>query len=252
VSRFFSPSTIRFVSSFLIAVIILQAAPRVAVAAPSRPAEDGVRGQAPSPTVAQKLAQVAADLRGDLACLAAQGKEAFLDRFYDRLDADEARAHDAVVREVKRVGARRLGMLILGIGSPVLAAMLSVIPESWQEAIVVSTLKKFISKSLREVREALASTPAAVLKVGLEGMLRLVGDPRFARGEALSGDSWWEKFFGNSTIVRNFLIVVVTLAAIGVAVGLAIAGSTVGPVVAVVGALVALVALLNGSVPGLH
>lgn len=61
----------------------------------------------------------------------------------------------------------------------------------------------------------------------------------------MTGDSWWEQFFGNSTVVRNFLVVVVTLASIGVPIGLAIAGATTAPVVAVIGALVALIAVMN-------
>jgi hypothetical protein len=235
-SRFFSRSTIRSLSVFLVLAVFLQATPVLRASAPAAV----TRG-----TLAQQLAELGRQIDGDLAVLTAQGKEAFLDRLFARIDADEARARQVVVDVVKRVGAKPLGMRILGIGSSILASVLSVVPESWQESIVISTLHKFIAKTLREVRGVLAGLSPEALAAGLRGMKKLVGDPRFANGQAMTGESWWEKFFGNSTIVRNFLIVVVTLASIGIAVGLAIAGSTTAPIVAVVGALVALIALMN-------
>jgi hypothetical protein len=235
---FLSRRFLRSISAGVAAVIILEAVPWQAHAAPARDERAHVKAA---------LSALADTVRADLKVLAQQGKEAYLDGLFARLSADETRAKEIVVREVKRIGAKPLGKRILGLGSPVLANVLSVIPESWQEKIVISTLTKFISKALREVREIVAGMNATALKRGLELLLKLVTDPRFAEGQALTGDSWWEKFFGNSTVVRNFLIVVVSLAAIGVAVGLAIAGSTVAPVVAVIGALVALIALLNNG-----
>jgi hypothetical protein len=227
---FHSPSVRRAVCAFLAIIILVQLSP-VAVRASS--------------PVRSQLATVSSQLRADLKLLDEHGKEAYLDSLFARLDADEARAKDIVARCVHGVGARPLGTSILALGSTILANVLSVVPESWQESIVINTLDKFIAKTLREVRGAISGMSAQALHKGLESILKLVNDPRFADGQALTGESWWERFFSNSTIVRNFLVVVVTLASIGVAVGLAIAGSTAAPIVAVIGALVALIALLN-------
>lgn len=191
------------------------------------------------------LAGVAAQLNRDLKVLRTQGKEAFLDALFGRLTADQQRAHDLVVRAVKTHGPRPLGNKILALGSSILNNVLSVIPESWQESIVINTLDKFVTKVITQAKTALAGQSQAQLDRGLQSMIKLVNDNRFAEGEVLTGESWWESFFGNSTVVRNFLIVVVTLASIGVAIGLAIAGATTAPVVAVIGALVALIALMN-------
>jgi hypothetical protein len=207
----------------------------------------------PLPVLASARSQSAAvdGLRRDLALLETQGKEAFTDALFERLAADEARAKDAVRLKVRQVGARRVCMLVLAIGSPVLAALVAVIPEPWQEAAVVGILHRFISKALRQVREIVSALPAARIRAALAALADVVSRPGGA-ASALSahgdgqGQSWWERFFGNSTMVRNFIVCIVSLAAIGVAVGLAIAGSTAAPIVAVVGALVALIALLNG------
>lgn len=235
-SRFFSRSAIRAVSTALVLILVVHASPLLRASAPAADAKGAIAGQ---------LAALGRQIEGDLAVLTAQGKEAFLDRLFARMDADEARAKQYVVDVVKKVGAKPLGMRILGLGSSILANVLSVVPESWQESIVISTLHKFIGKTLRELRGVLAGLSPSALAAGLRSLAKLVADPRFANGQAMTGDTWWEKFFGNSTIVRNFLIVVVTLASIGLAIGLAIAGSTAAPVVAVVGALVALIALMN-------
>lgn len=232
----FSRSLVRGVCATLAIIILADVSPLAVCAA-----------EPPAPRVQGQLAALAAQLRSDIKLLDAQGKEAFVDALFARMQSDEARALQAVTDAVKSTGAKPLGMQILGIGSDVLRNVLSVVPESWQESIVISTLSKFIGKALRQVRTSVAAMSAPALHQGLEALLKLVTDPRFASGQALTGDSWWERFFSNSTIVKNFLVVVVTLASIGVAVGLAIAGSTVGPIVAVVGALVALIALLNSG-----
>lgn len=236
-----SRSSLRAVSTTLAIVILLEASP-VAVMAATAPSPAALLDRA---VVRASLAQLATQLHGDLKLLADKGKEAYLDVLFARLAADEVRAREVVARAVKSFGPRPLGSKILGLGCTILANVLSVIPESWQEAIVISTLNTFIARTLTEVRGVLAGQTPAALAQGLKALLRLVSDPRFADGQALTGDSWWEDFFGNSTVVRNFLIVIVTLSAVGVAVGLAIAGSTVAPVVAVIGALVALIALMN-------
>ena len=236
-----SRSFVRFVSAFLAVIILLEVSP-VAVRAESPATVTPATSRA---FVNAQLANLAAQLQGDLKLLNEKGKEAFLDVLFARLDADQARVEQVVVNAVHSTGAKPLGMSILRLGSSVLANVLSVVPESWQESIVISTLHKFIGKTLREVRSSVAGLPRETLAKGLQSLHKLVTDPRFANGQAMTGDTWWEKFFGNSTIVKNFLIVVVTLASIGVAVVLAIAGSTAAPIVAVVGALVALIALIS-------
>ena len=226
---------IRIVSAVLAVIILLELSP---LAHASAPAAEGALARA-------ALASVAAQLQSDLKLLRTQGKEAFLDALFTRLTADEARAHDLVVRAVKSSGPRPLGNRILALGSTILADVLAVVPESWQESIVINTLDRFVTKVTRQLRGLLSGQSTAELDLGLRSLLRLVNDHNFAAGQMVTGDSWWEQFFGNSTVVRNFLIVIVTLASIGVAVGLAIAGSTTAPVVAVIGALVALIALMN-------
>lgn len=230
-------SLIRTVSAVLALIFVLELSP---LAHASTMAAPGSRE-----AIRLSLAGVAAQLNRDLKLLRTQGKEAFLDAFFGRLTADRQRAHDVVVRAVKTHGPRPLGNKILALGSSILDDVLSVIPESWQESIVINTLDRFVTRVIGQLQSMLAGQSQAQLDRGLQSMIRLVNDHRFVDGEAMTGDSWWESFFGNSTVVRNFLIVVVTLASIGVAIGLAIAGATTAPVVAVIGALVALIALMN-------
>lgn len=211
-----------------------------------------LRASAAEPTVeiqAEQLASSLDQIKTDLSVLESQGKEAFLDRLFERLEADEGKLKNLLAAKIDQVGARRITMLILGIGSPVLAAMLAAIPEPWQAAVLKAGVNRFVSKSVTSVKGALVEVPVATLTIGLKRMIGLLQSAGANPADMMAGLSmddraWWEKFFGNSTIVRNFLITVVALAAIGVAVGLAIAGSTAAPIVAVVGALVSLIALI--------
>lgn len=217
----------------------------------------------PAPAVEIQTEQLASSLdqiKTDLNVLETQGKEAFLDRLFERLDADEGKLKNLLAAKIDAVGARRITMLILGIGSPVLAAMLAAIPEPWQAAVLKAGVNRFVHKSLGTVKSALVEVPVSVLTEGLRRTIGLLESAGVNPSDIMAGLSeddraWWEKFFGNSTIVRNFLITVISLAAIGVAVGLAIAGSTAAPIVAVVGALVSLIALIitrdNGLQPEL-
>src|SRR4051812_18993776 len=112
---------LRRIASCLVIILGLQASPIPVLAAISVPRQE------------RDLATVITDLKEDLSVLETQGKEAYLDRLFERLDRDETRAIDLLIAKIKAVGARRLCQAILAIGSPVLAAMLAVVPESWQE-----------------------------------------------------------------------------------------------------------------------
>jgi hypothetical protein len=232
---------LRIVASCLIPVIILSISPLPTYAAQAAQATPEVATRA-----AVKNAQET--VQKDLNLLVQSGKEAYLDNLFERLAADEARAKQIISERVSSAGGRRVGTLILALGSPVLAGVLRAVPESWANAIVTSVLHKFITKTVKSIKGLLSGMSAASLEAGLKAVLRLLGNPsRAAFALSRAGQSWWERFFSDSKMVRNFLIVVVTLSAIGVAVGLAIAGSTVAPIVAVIGALVALIGLLNGG-----
>ena len=247
ISRLFRQRT-RTLSSALVLTLVTQLSPLPVMAATA-----DLPGPAPVTSLASDHTEVAIPasviqrFQRDLDLLEQSGKEAYLDDLFERLDADEARARVLVRQKIDQIGARKLTYLILGIGSPVLAGVIGALPEPWQAAILEAGVMKFVGKVLRSVKSTLVDTPAEVLASGLRTFIDRLGSLRTAGATArLSGSdqAWWERFFGNSTIVRNFLVTVVALAAIGVAVGLAIAGSTAAPVVAVVGALVSLIALV--------
>ena len=245
----FSPGYVRqlfrSVASVLIIILVTQASPLPALAASAN--REVATHDLAARIARRDLSATIAEIKADLVRLETQGKEAFLDNLFERLDADEARALGFITAKIHQIGARKLCMAIVAIGSPVLAAVLAVVPESWQEKLVVAALSKFIRKAIREIKTLVAKLPAETLARGLKAVLVVAGNPRVAQS-ALRGDqTWWERFFSNSTAVRNFVITLVALSSIGVAVGLAIAGATAAPVVAVVGALVALIALI---VPG--
>lgn len=228
-----SRQLIRRVCVALIASVVFQVSPLPVLAA---------HAAAPG----RDLTAVAARLDEDIRVLERDGKEAFLDRLFEELATDEARACEWIQAKVHKIGARKLCMMILGLGSPVLAGVLAVLPQSWQEALVVGALSRFVKKAVKQIKGMVAGLPASALAKGLKATRAVLGNPS-AAASAIRGDTWWERFFSNSTAVRNFVITIVSLSAIGVAVGLAIAGSTAAPVVAVIGALVALIALI---VPG--
>lgn len=223
---------LRRIASFLVIILSLQASPIPVYAALSQPTEQ-----------TRDVAAVISDLKEDLRVLETQGKEAYLDRLFERLDRDEARAIELLIAKIKAIGARRLCQAILAVGSPVLAAMLAVVPESWQEKLVIAAVTKFIKKAVSQLKKVVTNLPAETIANGLKAIVTLVGNPSNA-AHAFKGSSWWESFFSNSTAVRNFIITIVALGSIGVAVGLAIAGATAAPIVAVVGALVSLIALI--------
>jgi hypothetical protein len=235
-----SRQLVRRISVVLIASFAFHLSPLPVLAAQATPKRD--------------LTAVAAQLDSDISLLETQGKEAFLDSLFERLADDEAKACEWIGAKVKKIGARKVVMMVLGLGSPVLAGIIAVLPQSWQEALVVGALTKFVKKAVREVKEMVSKLPATLLTKGLKAVRAVLGNPSAAASAirvpgmaAAQGQSWWEKFFSNSTAVRNFIVTIVALSSIGVAVGLAIAGSTAAPVIAVVGALVALIALI---VPG--
>lgn len=228
------PSAIRFVSCFLVATLILQACP------PSLFASTESRGS---------VAQTVNMIRQDRDTLAQHGKEAYLDRLFGRMDGDVNRIEDQVKACIDRIGARRLCLLTIGLASPILAGVIAVVPEPWQAWAVTKAIMQFVRKVVKEIKELLATVPAATLKKGLDGLLHLLGDKNFLAGvvpEIPRGETpWWESFFGNNTIVKNFIICVCAVGSIAVGIGLAIAGSTAAPIVAIIGALVSLVALIN-------
>ncbi len=200
---------------------------------------------------AKALAPVVSQLKNDLKVLETQGKEAYVTNLFNRLDKDEAKAKVMIKDAIERIGARTMWMIIVGWSSPVMSAALAVVPEPWQAAALNYALCRFVRKAIKSMKEAIVRTSATILKKGLAGLVRLLtdnnflaGNPQFSRD---SDEPWWESFFGNSTVVKNFIITIVALGSIGTAIGLAIAGSTAAPIVAVVGALVGLVALIAGG-----
>ena len=198
---------------------------------------------------AKSVAPVITQLKKDLSILENQGKEAYITSLFNRLDKDEAKAKTIIADGIERIGARTVWMVIVGWSSPVMTAALAVVPEPWQAAALNYALCRFVRKTIKSMKEAIVRTSATILKKGLAGLVRLLSDDNFLAGNpTFSRDEpWWESFFGNSTVVKNFIITIVALGSIGTAIGLAIAGSTAAPIVAVVGALVGLIALVTSD-----
>jgi hypothetical protein len=230
------PRTLRLISAGTVLCLLLAASPLPVLAETSwaSPAENA------------RVAPVLETVRRDLATLAASGKEAYLDSLFERLAKDEATVKKAIQETVHKTGARRICMLILGLGSPVLAGVLAVLPRSWQESLVVGCLNRFVAKTVKAMKSLISTMSKSSIETGLRAVERLLGQPSGAASALRApGQSRWERFFSDSKTVRNMLIVFVTVSAMGVAIGLAIAGSTAAPVVAVIGALVSLIALLT-------
>ena len=198
---------------------------------------------------AKLVAPVITQLKKDLSLLENQGKEAYITNLFNRLDKDEAKAKVLIEDGIERIGARTIWMVIVGWSSPVMTAALAVVPEPWQAAALNYALCRFVRKTIKSMKEAIVRTSATILKKGLSGLVRLLSDEGFLAGNPTftRDEPWWESFFGNSTVVKNFIITIVALGSIGTAIGLAIAGSTAAPIVAVVGALVGLIALVTGD-----
>jgi len=232
----------RFVAVLVVTTLVFHLSPLAVFAqTPVAPAA-AERAKAVAPVVAQ--------LKNDLSILQSQGREAYISHLFDRLDADEAKGKDMIWAGIERIGARTLWMVIVGWSNPVLTAALAVVPEPWQAAALNYALCRFLHKTIVSMKETIVRTSTELLHKGLAGLVRLLTDDNFLAGHpqfARDDDPWWESFFGNSTVVKNFIITIVALGSIGTAIGLAIAGSTAAPIVAVVGALVGLIALVTGD-----
>lgn len=229
------------VAWILVALLVLEVGPLPVLAA-ERPRR--------AATVAADVpATVILMLEQDLAVLTRQGKEAYLDALFSRLDSDVERAKAGIHEWIHKVGAQKAVSQIRALDSHVLRMQLRPLPDSVADAAVTKVLFGFITKAVRQMKEIISKMSKPALENGLKAILRLVKNPHASHFalEGESGSSWWERFFGNSTVVRNFLVTIVTLSAIGVAVGLAIAGSSVAPIIGVLGAVVAIIALLNNQ-----
>ncbi len=241
-----SRQCLRTVAMFLVTVLLVQASP-VPLLAASQPV---IPQSATSQAGRGALDAVKKMVQQDLQILTTQGKEAYLDELFERLDQDAKLVMQFVVAAIDRIGAKKLAMLILGLGSPMLAVMIAAVPEPWVAAAIKLAINNFIKKAIRSIKSALVPMTQKILEMGLKKILTLLGNSQFQAGLAIKAsvtdeETWWEKFFGNSTIVKNFIITIVAVGSIGVAIGLAIAGASAAPIVAVVGALVALIALLK-------
>lgn len=173
---------------------------------------------AAAPDVALLRARVAADR----ALLAAHGKEAYLDHLFLRMD-----------REVAATRAR----LERSPGDPdVRAARL-----------------RALGRALRDTKAQLAGLSAADLAAALAELdrwLALGRVPADARASSIyRRPGWVERFFDDTTRVRNFLITATTLSALGTGVGIAAVSCSTAPLVPVIGGLIGLVALLNQGPP---
>lgn len=146
----------------------------------------------------------------DRAALARHGKEAYLDRLFARLEADLA------------VARRRL--------DPARARTL--------ERGVRDTQQRLASMSARDLTDALGELDDWLAT--REGRASLIRRPR----------GWVERFFGDTVLVRNFLVSATTLSALGTCAGIAAVTCSATPLVAALGPLIGVIALLNAPVLG--
>jgi hypothetical protein len=218
-------------------------APPSAVRAATLPAP-GVAG----PDGRLDVDRARARLRADLVLLERGGKEAYLDGLFARLDADEARVRAAIAAHVKRMGPERFLEQVRGIGSGT-AAALAALPRPVQERQVVEAVTRLLVRSSRQTREQMSALTREQISAGLREL-----DAYLARSQARASGlvrrgrpepTWAERFFGNTTVVKNFLITVTTLSAVGTSVGIAAVCCSTAPIVPVLGGLIGLVALLN-------
>ena len=197
------------------------------------------------------LEPVIEQVKQDLDLLESEGKEKYVNSLFPRLDKEEEEAKVMISQAIDRIGARTLWMILVGWSSPALTAALAVVPEPWQAAALNYALSRFVRRSIRSMKEQILRTSQDILEKGLRRVVAmltnkdfLAGNPNFAEDD---DEYWWETFFGNSTIVKNFVITIIALASVGTAIGLAIAGSTAAPIVGVLGALVSIIALISGE-----
>lgn len=142
--------------------------------------------------------------------LATNGKEAFLDQLFTRLELDLARAR-------RRLDAKRARSLERGVRD---------------------TQARLSAMSARELDQALGELDDWLAqREGHASLLRRPG-------------GWVERFFGDTVLVRNFLVSATTLSALGTCAGIAAVTCSATPLVAALGPLIGVIALLNAPVLG--
>ena len=128
--------------------------------------------------------------------------------------------------------------------SPEAARALERAPRPLDERGAAAALERFVTLSTRDAERHLASLSTRELMAGLSEVERWLSGAR-PSGVWTGAPSWIERFFGNTTVVRNFLVTSATLSALGTSLGIAAATCSTAPLVPVLGGLIGLVALLN-------
>jgi len=194
-------------------------------------------------------------VESDLTYLKKYGKEKYVTRCFDRMDRDQQvllkMLHDALVV----YGPKKFVQICLGWANPVVQQIVEAILTFTMEA-VYEAMEGLILKGLKRLKEEMVRISQHYMELGLQKLKELLSrDDIFAETNLVFDEKGhFEDFFGNSTVVKNFLIVAVSVASVAVAIGISLSTGGVAPIVAVLGALVSLIGLIgsNGKVLDEH
>ena len=196
----------------------------------------------------EKLKGALSTVKGDLAYLKKHGKEKFNTRIFKRMDANQ----EHMLKQLKHVltvyGPKKFVQIMLGWANPAIQQLVESLLSFTMEA-VYEALEPFIRKGLMRLKEELVRISTYYIKLGLEKIIALLSRADILADENLqfTEKGFFEDFFSNSTVVKNFLIAAVSVSAVAVAIGISLSTGGVAPIVAVLGALVSLIGLIDGK-----
>jgi hypothetical protein len=240
----------RITASIVVFLLLFQASPLPVFA--SMPAKDlhpiSHTITLKKDVVREKLKGALQTVKGDLAYLKKHGKEKFNTRMFKRMDRD----NEHMLKQLKHVltvyGPKKFVQIMLGWANPAIQQLVQSILTFTMEA-VYEALEPFIRKGLQRIKEELVRISTYYIELGLKKIIALLSRDDILSDENLqfAEKSHFEDFFSNSTVVKNFLIAIVSVAAVAVGIGISLSTGGVAPIVAVLGGLVSLIGLIDGK-----
>ena len=239
----------KITAALVVFVLLFQASPLAVFAATPRdllPIERKITLK--KDVVQEKLRGAITTVKKDLAYLKKHGKEKFNTRIFKRMDKNQAQLLKQLKHVLTVYGPKKFVQIMLGWANPAIQQIVESILTFTMEA-VYEALEPFIRKGLKRLKEELVRISKYYIELGLKKLLALLSRADILSEENLqfTEKGHFEDFFSNSTVVKNFLIAAVSVSAVAVAIGISLSTGGVAPIVAVIGALVSLIGLIDGK-----
>ena len=196
----------------------------------------------------ERLRSTVTEFKEDLAYLEEHGKEKFNTRMFERLDEEQEHLLQGLEYALTDYGPKKFVEIMLGWSNPVIQDIVQAILSFTMQA-VYDAIEPFIRKAIKRLKEELVRISEYYMKLGLENLIDLLERKDILAGEELhfAEKGFFQDFFSDSTVVKNFLIAAVSVSSIAVAIGISLSTGGVAPIVAVLGGLVSLIALIEGD-----